>query len=74
MRSRTRSLGGNSRRALHATNCVHAAAKRDYYEVLGLSRSADEKEIKKAYRKLGKVALRRQHCCKFEIADGPQPL
>jgi molecular chaperone DnaJ len=27
-------------------------AKRDYYEVLGISRSADEKEVKRAYRKL----------------------
>lgn len=27
-------------------------AKRDYYEVLGVARSADEKEIKRAYRKL----------------------
>ena len=27
-------------------------AKRDYYEVLGVSRGADEKEIKRAYRKL----------------------
>lgn len=27
-------------------------SKRDYYEVLGVSKSADEKELKKAYRKL----------------------
>ena len=27
-------------------------AKRDYYEVLGVSKGADEKEIKKAYRKI----------------------
>ena len=27
-------------------------AKRDYYEILGLDRSADEKEVKKAYRRL----------------------
>lgn len=30
------------------------AAKRDYYEVLGIERSADESTIKKAYRKLAK--------------------
>ena len=29
-------------------------AKRDYYEVLGLSKGADEKEIKSAFRKLAK--------------------
>ena len=30
------------------------AEKRDYYEVLGIDKSADEKEIKKAYRKLAR--------------------
>lgn len=29
-------------------------AKRDYYEVLGVDRGADKKEIKKAYRRLAR--------------------
>ena len=29
-------------------------AKKDYYDVLGINRNADEKEIKSAYRKLAK--------------------
>ena len=32
--------------------------KRDYYEVLGLSKGAEDKEIKRAYRKLAKKYLR----------------
>ena len=27
-------------------------SKRDYYEVLGIERGADQKEVKKAYRRL----------------------
>ena len=33
---------------------VDMAEKRDYYEVLGVEKTADEKEIKKAYRKLAR--------------------
>lgn len=33
-------------------------AKRDYYEVLGIGRNADAKEIKKAYRSLRRNIIR----------------
>ncbi len=41
-----------------------AASKRDYYEVLGVSRDADAKEIRSAYRKLA-----RQH--HPDVSDAP---
>ena len=34
---------------------LHMAEKRDYYEVLGVSKSATEDDLKKAYRKVAKM-------------------
>lgn len=33
------------------------AAKRDYYEILGIDKNADDNTIKKAYRKLAKNTI-----------------
>lgn len=35
--------------------------KEDYYQVLGVSKDADETEIKKAYRKLGNDITKRNY-------------
>ena len=45
------------------------AAKRDYYETLGVNKSADKEAIKKAYRKLAKKYHPDSNAC---IADGDE--
>lgn len=41
------------------------AAKKDYYEILGIDKNADDNTIKKAYRKLAKntIRIRMQAMC-----------
>jgi DnaJ family protein C protein 3 len=51
-------INGNDRRVnerLHRTQRLQKmASKRDYYKILGVSKDATERDIKKAYRKLAK--------------------
>jgi DnaJ-class molecular chaperone len=42
------------RRAFHSTPPTNMASKRDHYDVLGVDKNADAKEIKRAYYKLAK--------------------
>jgi len=54
-----RGEGNRKRGGIHGARMFHGTStslmsKRDYYEVLGVDRSVDEKELKKKYRQLAK--------------------
>lgn len=35
--------------------CIKLLSKKDYYEILGIEKTSTEEEIKKAYRKVGRI-------------------
>lgn len=52
--SSTRTPSGWRARGVHTTRPLSQAPKRDYYDILGVSRGADKKEIKRKYYELAK--------------------
>jgi curved DNA-binding protein CbpA len=40
---------------IHLSKAEYSMAAKDYYNILGLARSASDKDIKQAYRKLARM-------------------